>query len=187
MAVAEKYMKAAGFSSGKCEGDCDVTMVGDDSPPGSDTATVFADQLEQLGFNVNLQKVAHDVMFTKFCNVPDSQPDACPNVGWIKDCQDPQCILQPTFNGASIVPSNNSNWPLLDDPAINKAMDQAVYIDDPTERAQAWGELDDQIMAQAPAVPWVWDDQSNIESGNVAGVINLFNANWDLSFTSLTG
>jgi peptide/nickel transport system substrate-binding protein len=187
MAVAEKYMKAAGFSSGKCEGDCDVTMVSDDSPPGSDTATVFADQLEQLGFNVNLQKVAHDVMFTKFCNVPENEPDACPNVGWIKDCQDPQCILQPTFNGGSIVESNNSNWPLLDDAAINKAMDQAVYIDDPTERAQTWGKLDDQIMAQAPAVPWVWDNQSNIESGNVAGVINLFNANWDLSFTSLTG
>ena len=162
-------------------------MVGDDSPPGSDTAEVFKDQLDQLGFNVTFQKVAHDIMYTKFCNVPKSMPDVCPNVGWIKDCQDPQCILQPTFNGGSIVESNNSNWPLLDDPAINKAMDQAVYVDDPTERAQTWGDLDDQIMAQAPAVPWVWDNQWNIESGNVAGVINLFNANWDLSFTSLTG
>ena len=111
----------------------------------------------------------------------------CPNVGWIKDCQDPQCILQPTFNGAAIVPSNNSNWPLLDDPAINKEMDQAVYIDDPQQRAEAWGKLDDEITAQAPAVPWVWDNQSNINSANVAAVINLFNANGDLSFTSLTG
>jgi peptide/nickel transport system substrate-binding protein len=185
MAVAEKYMKAAGFSSGKCEGDCDITMVADDSPPGSDTAEVFKDQLDQLGFNVNFQKVAHDVMFTKFCNVPKNQPDVCPNVGWIKDCQDPQCILQPTFNGASIVPSNNSNWPLLDDPTINKEMDKAVYVDDPTERAQVWGKIDDDITALAPAVPWVWDNQSNIESADVAGVINLFNANWDLSFTSL--
>ena len=31
----------------------------------------------------------------------------------------------------------------------------------------------------------MWDNQANIESGDVAGVINLFNANWDLSFTSL--
>jgi peptide/nickel transport system substrate-binding protein len=185
MAVAEKYMKAAGFSSGQCEGDCDVTMVADDSPPGSDTAEVFKDQLSQLGFNVNLQKVAHDVMYTKFCNVPKNQPDVCPNVGWIKDCQDPQCILQPTFNGASIVPSNNSNWPLLDDPTINKDMDQAVYVDDPQQRAEAWGKLDDDITALAPAVPWVWDNQSNINSADVAAVINLFNANTDLSYTSL--
>ncbi|MFL5869808.1 MAG: ABC transporter substrate-binding protein [Solirubrobacterales bacterium] len=185
MAVAEKYMKAAGFSSGKCEGDCTVTMVGDDSPPGSDTAEVFKDQLSQLGFDVQFQKVAHDIMYTKYCNVPKNEPDVCPNVGWIKDCQDPQCILQPPFNGASIVPSNNSNWPLLDDPTINKEMDQAVYVDDPTQRAQVWGKIDDDITALAPAVPWVWDNQSNISSANVATVINLFNANTDLSFTSL--
>ena len=41
------------------------------------------------------------------------------------------------------------------------------------------------VMEQAVAVPWVWDNQSNIESADVNGVINLFNANWDLSFTSL--
>jgi peptide/nickel transport system substrate-binding protein len=185
MAVAEKYMQAAGFDSGQCEGDCDITMVGDDAPPGSDTAEVFVNQLEQLGFNVNFQKVAHDVMYTKFCNVPKSEPDVCPNVGWIKDFQDPQSILQVPFSGESIVPSNNSNWPLLDVPAINKAINEAVFIDDPAERAQTWGEIDSQIMAQAPAVPWVWDNQSNIASANVNDVINLFNANADLSFTSI--
>jgi peptide/nickel transport system substrate-binding protein len=185
MQVAEDYMKKAGFDSGKCEGDCDVTMVGDDAPPGSDTATVFKDQLEQLGFNVSYQKVAHDVMYTKFCNVPKNEPDVCPNVGWIKDFQDPQGVLQETFAGDSIVSSNNSNWPLLNDPAINKAINQAVYIDDPDARAEAWGKIDDQITAVAPAVPWVWDNQANIESADVAGVINQYNANWDLSFTSL--
>jgi peptide/nickel transport system substrate-binding protein len=183
--VAAEYMKKAGFDSGKCEGDCDITMVGDDAPPGSNTATVFKGQLEDLGFNVDYQKVAHDVMYTKFCNVPKSEPNVCPNVGWLKDFQDPQSILQVTFSGEAITPSNNSNWPLLDDPAINKAINQAVYIDDPDARAEAWGKIDDQIMEQAPAVPWVWDNQANIESADVAGVINQFNANWDLSFTSL--
>jgi peptide/nickel transport system substrate-binding protein len=187
MAVAEKYMQAAGYDSGQCEGDCDVTIVSDDAPPGSDTAEVFSNQLEQLGFNVNLQKVAHDVMHTKFCNVPKNEPDLCTNVGWIKDFQDPQGILQVTFNGDAIVESNNTNWPLLDDPEINKAIEDAIYVDDPAQRAEAWGRIDEQVMAEAPAVPWVWDDQSNIHSADVAGVINLFNANWDLSFTSLEG
>jgi peptide/nickel transport system substrate-binding protein len=162
-------------------------MVGDDAPPGADTAEVFVNQLEQLGFNVSFQKVAHDVMYTKFCNVPKNEPDVCPNVGWIKDFQDPQAMLLVPFSGDAIVQSNNSNWPLLDDPAINKAMNDAIYIDDPDQRAQAWGEIDSQVMAQAPAVPWVFDNQSNIESADVAGVINVFNANWDLSFTSLEG
>jgi peptide/nickel transport system substrate-binding protein len=186
LALATEYMKKAGFDSGKCEGsDCEVSMVGDDAPPGSNTAEVFKDQLEQLGFRVDFQKVDHSTMITKFCGVPKNEPDICANFGWLKDFQDPQSMLQNTFSGDAIVPSNNSNWPLIDDPAINKAIHDAVYVDDRDARAEAWGKVDDMVMAQAVAVPWVWDNQSNIESANVNGVINLFNANWDLSFTSL--
>src|SRR6266511_2479677 len=185
--LAASYMKKAGYDSGKCEGsECDITMVGDDAPPGKDTATVFQHQLEQLGFNVNFQPVAHDIMYTKFCSVPSNEPNVCPNVGWIKDFNDPQSILQVPFSGDSINPSNNSNWPQLDDPAINKAIDQAVTITDEQQRAETWGKIDDQIMEQAPAVPWVWDNDVLVKSANVAGVANLFNGEWDLSYTSLT-
>ena len=136
-------MKKAGYASGKCEGaDCEITMVGDDSPPGSDTAEVVKSQLEELGFKVNLQKATHDVMYTKFCWVPENTPDACPNFGWLKDFNDGQSMLDPTFNGENILPENNSNAPLLDDPAINKAIDKAKLIDDPQERDQAWGDID---------------------------------------------
>lgn len=183
--LAAEYMKKAGYSSGKCEGDCEITMVGDDSPPGADTAEVAKSQLEELGFEVNLQKVTHDIMYTKFCSVPSNAPEACPNVGWLKDFNDGQSMLDPTFNGANVVPENNSNWPQLNVPEINDAIDKAVLIDDLDERNQAWGDVDEMITAQAPAIPYIWDDQANIQSADVAGVINKFNANWDLSFTSL--
>lgn len=183
--LAAEYMKKAGYSSGKCEGDCEITMVGDDSPPGADTAEVAKSQLEELGFEVNLQKVTHDIMYTKFCSVPSNAPEACPNVGWLKDFNDGQSMLDPTFNGANVVPENNSNWPQLNVPEINDAIDKAVLIDNLDERNQAWGDVDEMITAQAPAIPYIWDDQANIQSADVAGVINKFNANWDLSFTSL--
>lgn len=183
--LAAEYMKKAGYSSGKCEGDCEITMVGDDSPPGADTAEVAKSQLEELGFEVNLQKVTHDIMYTKFCSVPSNAPEVCPNVGWLKDFNDGQSMLDPTFNGANVVPENNSNWPQLNVPEINDAIDKAVLIDNLDERNQAWGDVDEMITAQAPAIPYIWDDQANIQSADVAGVINKFNANWDLSFTSL--
>lgn len=184
--LAASYMKKAGFSSGKCEGsDCSITMIGDNSPPGSNTSQVVKDQLSQLGFKVSLQPVNHDVMFTKFCGVPENTPNVCPNVGWLKDFNDPQSILDVPFNGQAIKPSNNSNWPLLDDKSINDAMDKAKLVNDPTQRAQAWGKIDEDITALAPAIPWVWDDTANIESSDVAGVVNLFNANWDVAYTSL--
>ena len=124
-------------------------------------------------------------MYQKFCNVPKSEPDVCPNVGWVKDFNDPEAILDIPFNGESIARSNNYNWPLLDDKAINRALDHARLITNAMKRARAYGRIDDQIMAKAPAIPWVWDNQANIESKNVRGVVNRFNAHWDLSFTSL--
>ena len=36
--LAESYMKKAGYSSGKCTGNCTVTMVSDNTPPGSTTS-----------------------------------------------------------------------------------------------------------------------------------------------------
>jgi peptide/nickel transport system substrate-binding protein len=188
MKLAEQYMKKAGFSSGKCEGSvCDITMVGDNVPPGSDTATVMKDQLEKLGFNVNFQEVEHTAMYTRFCSVVKSEPNVCPNVGWIKDFNDPQSILQVPFSGETITasPANNSNWSQLNDSAINKAIDKGVTVPE-DQRAAYWGQLDDQITALAPAIPWVWDNETYVRSKDVAGVVNLFNAEWDLSFTSLT-
>jgi peptide/nickel transport system substrate-binding protein len=185
-ALAKSYMQKAGFKSGKCEGSvCDVTMVGDDAPPGFDTATVFKHQLEQLGFNVDFQPVSHDIMYTKFCSVPAQEPNVCPNVGWIKDFNDPQSILQVPFSGDSINPSNNSNWPQLDDPKINKEISDAVTITDEKQRAETWGKIDDDITALAPAVPWVWDNDVLVRSNNVNGVANLFNGEWDLAYTSI--
>ncbi len=186
MAVATKYMKAAGFSSGQCEQNCDITMVGDNSPPGSDTAQVVKSQLAKLGFNVTFHPVDHDIMYTKFCSSPANEPNVCPNVGWIKDFNDGQGMIDIPFNGSSINPENNSNWPQLNNTAINDALNKAKLITDPQQRAQEYGQIDDMITAQAPAIPWVWDNQGNISSKDVAVVINQFDANTDVSYTSLT-
>jgi peptide/nickel transport system substrate-binding protein len=186
MAIAKKYMKKAGFSSGKCEGaHCTITMVGDNTPPGSDTSQVVKSQLTALGFNVQLHPVDHDVMYTKFCSVPANQPNVCPNVGWIKDFNTGQGMIDVPFNGASINPSNNSNWPQLNDPAINHALDQAKLITDPKKQADEYGKIDQMITAQAVTIPWLWDNEANISSKDVAVVINQFNALTDLSYTSL--
>jgi peptide/nickel transport system substrate-binding protein len=96
-------------------------------------------------------------------------------------------MLNLTFSGKEINSVNNSNWSLLDVPEINRAIADAREITDQDERNKAWGEIDTMIMEQAPAIPWIWDNQANIASADVAGVINKFNANWDLSFTSLKG
>jgi peptide/nickel transport system substrate-binding protein len=184
--LAASYMKKAGYQSGKYDGGGTFLMVADNSGPTAQVAQIVKDQFGKLGFKINLRPVTHDTMYTKFCNVPKQKVPVCPSTGWQKDFPDPVSVLVPTFDGNAIVPVNNSNWPQLNVPAINAAMDQAQTLIDSQARAKAWGDIDKQITAQSPAVPWLWDKTTGIQSSNVQGVINKFNASWDLSFTSLT-
>jgi len=182
--VAKKYMQAAGFPSGKYNGP-EILMVGDDQAPASKTGEAFLEVLKQLGFKVRYRQVPHDVMYSKFCQVPKAKVNVCPNVGWGKDFFDAESMLFPTFFGKNIVPSGNVNYPQLNDPKINADMDAARALTDQAERDKAWAKIDDEITAGAYVVMWIWDNDVNIRSKNVNGVQNKFNASWDVTYTSL--
>jgi peptide/nickel transport system substrate-binding protein len=185
LAVAAEYFKKAGYASGRYEGDEDLLMIGTSEGVAEKAAEVAKENFEKLGFKVRLRLVTQDAMYTKFCNVPSANVAICPNVSWGKDFGDPQTILDPTFNGDNIIPQYNSNWPELDVPEINKAMDEAAVLTDPAERAQAWARIDRMITEQAPVVSWIWDKQPLLRSANVNGVASEFNSQWDLAWTSL--
>jgi peptide/nickel transport system substrate-binding protein len=183
--LSAEYFRKAGYESGKYEGDEEILMVGENAGVDKRVSEAVLDLFEELGFNVEFREVNSDIMYTRFCNRPDAEVAVCPTVGWLKDFNDPQSILDPTFNGENIQEVNNSNWPQLDVPEINQAIDEARLINDPDERAQAWGEIDTMIVEQAPGIPYIWDNQPSVSSGNVNMVTNLFNAQADLNFTSL--
>jgi peptide/nickel transport system substrate-binding protein len=183
--LAAQYMQDAGYDSGKYEGDEKILMVAENAGVDKEVGEVVLQQFQDLGFDVEFRQVNSNIMYTKFCSVPKAEVAVCPNVGWVKDFNDPQAMLDPTFNGENIEPTANSNWPQLDVPEINEQMDEAALIGDLEERAEVWGDLDTQVMEQAPAIPYVWDDQGNVRSANVQGVINLSNGQWDIAFTSI--
>jgi peptide/nickel transport system substrate-binding protein len=183
--LAADYFKKAGYASGKYDGNDELLMVGTSEGVAQKAAEVAKENFEKLGFKVRLRLVTQDSMYTKFCNVPKADVAICPNYGWLKDFADGQTFLDPTFNGKNILPANNSNISELNDPKINAAMRDAEVLTDPAERAKAWGEIDKMITAQAPVVPWIWDKQPLIRSADVNGVVNRFNSQWDLSFSSI--
>jgi peptide/nickel transport system substrate-binding protein len=183
--LAMEYMRKAGYESGKYDGGKTFTGVSDNATQQKNMTQVAVAQFEKLGFKVDMKYVVRDSMYTKFCQVPGNQPDVCPSVGWLKDFADPETLLDPVFNGKNILEQGNSNFALLDDPEINKAMDEAEVINDPAQRRTSWGEIDKMITETAAAVPWLWDTQPMLRSEDVNGVVNEANAAWDLTFTSL--
>jgi peptide/nickel transport system substrate-binding protein len=185
VALAESYMKKAGYPSGKYTGPPLLT-VADNQPPASDTAQAVQSQLGQLGIKLTFREVPHATMLTKYCEVPKAKVAICPTVGWGKDFFDSQSMITPVFYGGNIVPSGNTNMAQANDPTLNAQMRKAEQLTDPTARANAWAALDKAITAQAFVVTWLWDNEVGFHSTNVNGVQWPFNGNtWDLTASSL--
>ncbi len=186
MAVAEKYIKAAGFPSGKYTGGKTVTIVGAKGNPAEQDAEIVNQTLKNLGFTTKFTLVETSTMYAKYCNVPKEEIDVCPSVGWIADFADPQTVLNITFNGKFINSTGNVNWPQLDNPKINAAMEAAEKVSGKSARASAWAKIDEEIVGTAAAVPFDWDKQGNIEGSQVLGVGDLWDVGeWDYNYTSL--
>jgi peptide/nickel transport system substrate-binding protein len=186
MQVAAKYMRLAGYPSGKYTGNVTLQIVGATGSPNSEDAEIVNQTLKNLGFQTHFSLVELAVMFSKYCGVPAEEIDVCPSVGWIADFGDPQAVLDAPFNGAHIEPTGNANYGQVNDPAINKAMAAAEPIVGTQARARAWAAIDRELVAQAVAIPFAWDKEPNIESQDVAGVGDVWNQGvWDYSFTSL--
>ena len=140
--------------------------------------------LRKLGFKTQIKPVPQQTMYSKFCGVVKAHIHVCPTGGWIPDFPDGYSWLVPTFSGAGIVPVNNVNWASLNDPAINAAMDKAAAVSDPQQRAQAWGNVDKMLTKAAPAIPWIWADNALVTGKTVKGVLDTWNDDWNLSFSS---
>jgi peptide/nickel transport system substrate-binding protein len=186
MAIAEKYVRLAGYPSGRYTGGQIVKIVGATGAPAEEDAEIVNQTLLKLGFVTNFKLVGTAVMFARFCNVPKQEIDVCPNVAWIADFSDPQPVLDATFNGRSILPTGNVNWGQTDVPKINQAMTSAVSLADGTGRAAAWAKIDEELVEDAAAIPFDWDKQAFIEGRAVTGVGDVWDTGeWDYSWTSL--
>jgi peptide/nickel transport system substrate-binding protein len=184
--VAAKYMRLAGYPSGKYTGSQTLQIVGATGSPESEDAAIVNQTLQDLGFKTKFNLVDKSVMYEKFCGVPAEEIDVCPNVGWGADFGDGQAVLDVPFNGTHIEPEGNANWGQVDDPTIDRAMEAAELIVGTAARARAWANIDRELVADAAAIPYDWDKAPNIESRDVAGVGDLWNSGaWDYAFTSL--
>ncbi len=180
LAVAQKYLRAAGFADGKYSGPA-VSMVGDNTDPGASVAQILLRALQQLGFEVNFQAVTHSAMYSKFCQVPASKTQICPNVNFGLAFGDAQSLLQPLFSGANILPKGNVNFAELNDTAINSVIARAAAAAAPATRAVLWAKVDDMVMSSAAVIPYLWDNLILLRASNVHIEPAKWDGTWDLT------
>lgn len=163
-----------------------VTMVSGSATVAQNTAQVVIADLLKIGIKVKNNPQKGSDMYAKFCNVPKNEPAICPNVGWLADFNDPETVLDVTFNGKHIPAVNNSNWGLLNDPTINAHMAAAELLTNPVARGKAWGKIDKQVTNTAVEIPWIWEDYPTLFSNNVNPARQLWNQGGpDLSYISM--
>ncbi len=186
MKVAEKYLKLAGYPSGKYTGGETITVVGSTGNPQEQDAEIVEQTLKSLGFTVKFTLVEASTMYAKYCNVPKEEITVCPSVAWIADFADPQTVLNITFNGTTITPTGNVNWGQTNVPKINAAMAAAEDVVGNEARAKAWAKIDEELVEVAADVPFDWDKQAGIEGSGVNGVGDIWDVGeWDYNYTSL--
>jgi peptide/nickel transport system substrate-binding protein len=186
MTVACKYMKLAGYPSCKYTGSTPVSIVGSNSEPGPQEMQIVQSGLSALGFKTSIKAVPQQTMYGKFCGYVKAHVNVCPTAGWIEDFPDPYAALFVPFSGEAIVPVNNSNWAVLNDPKVNAAIDSASAISDLSARYAAFAKADKMIVDDAPAIPEIWADNALVEGSKVKGVLDPWNDDWNLSFSSVS-
>ena len=140
--------------------------------------------LAKAGIKVNLNVI--DVSsFYEVIGTTSQQNDLA-ITGWCPDWASGQTFLPPILHGDSIVAKGNQNVPQLNDPTVNKRMDEIAAMTDVAAANKAYGELDKQIMeTAAPMVPMVYENVMQLRGSNVDPGVVGFDAGIDLVTLSL--
>ena len=145
-----RCMRKAGYPNGMYTGP-QVTQVADNTSPGSNTARRRGrpgqDRLQGQDDLGHALDDVHEVLQraeARAEHLPERR--LAPRLPRAAD--DPRPDLQRRRTSR---PVNNSNWPQLNDPRINKQIAAAERIVDPEARYAAWGRIDDEVTRTAAA------------------------------------
>jgi len=116
-------------------------------------AVLIKQSLERAGFEIALDPIDKNAYY----QLIGTKGTACDlmRFAWAPDFPDGANTLNVLFNGARIVDEGNQNDSYLNDPGINKKLDDLQTEPDRVAAATAYGELDQEIMTDhAPVIPW---------------------------------
>jgi len=131
----------------------DITVWTDTESPNKEGGEYLNEVLKELGFNTKFKILNADNYFTVIGNETTPELDAGWS-DWFQDYPHPNDFFQPLLSGESILPTNNGNFARLDDPAINKKIEELGEEQLGPEQEEAYKELDKEIMELAPWAPY---------------------------------
>ncbi|MCX4705161.1 ABC transporter substrate-binding protein [Streptomyces sp. NBC_01373] len=162
VAKARQLLAEAGLSGG-------FTLTLDNRPDAKNTALAVAIQeaLKPLNIKVKINTIDTSSYYEVIGTTAKQNDLAI--TGWCPDWASGSTFLPPLFDGRRITPTANTNIAQIDNDAINKRIDEIAAMKDVAAANKAYGELDKQIMAQAPVVPLAYEKTLTVPGANIAG------------------
>ncbi|MFJ9441395.1 ABC transporter substrate-binding protein [Kitasatospora sp. NPDC101235] len=119
-------------------------------------ATSIQAALKKVGINAEIQQYPQGKYLTDSAGAPQFTQDH--NIGlmmmqWGADWPTGYGFLQQIVDGRAIKASGNSNLSQLNDPAVNKLIDDAAVNPDKSAREKIYADIDKKVMEQAVIVP----------------------------------
>jgi peptide/nickel transport system substrate-binding protein len=191
-AKAKEEMKQSKYDSNK-DGVCDASacknlvMINRNYGAWANSEPVVVSSLQKIGIQVKPRELATSAAYTTIQTVKNMVPIAL-NAGWGKDFADAVTFAVPLFDGRSIIPTGNTNYPLLgltpdqaqqfgikypsgvQIPSVNADIDacQKIPGNQPDQRNECYANLDKKLMEEdVPWVPYLWAKQITITAPSV--------------------
>jgi peptide/nickel transport system substrate-binding protein len=164
---AKQLLAEAGLENGF---DGKLLVVGDAAGAGPKQIESLRADLESVGFtNLEIKQLNYPDYYTQYYGVPRTNT-AMGFSAWCEDWPSPVTFLEPLLYGPNILQQGNSNYAELDDPQVNKAIEEAsaIPIDQP-EAEQAWADANQLATETAPWIPVRWYLDRDVASTNVVG------------------
>ncbi len=135
---AQALIKQAG-----AEGD-QVTVYGNNDDPTDKVTQAYADMLNQIGLDAEVEILDGGVYFQTIGNEKTEAQTGFAN--WFADFPHPLNFYF-LVDGASIQPTNNQNFGNVDDPKINDEINRLSLETDTQAVAQDWADLDKYLVS----------------------------------------
>ena len=191
-AKAKEEMKQSKYDTNK-DGVCDASecqgliMVNRNTPPWTNAEPVVVDSLAKIGIKVKPRELASSAAYTTIQTVKNKIPIAL-NAGWGKDFADAVSFVLPLFDGRSIIPTGNTNYPLMGltadqakslgvsipsgvtIPSVDADIDacQKIPATQADQRNQCFADIDKKLMEEdAPWVPYLWAKNITVTGNTV--------------------
>src|SRR6266571_575738 len=155
VAKAKQLLTDAGFPNG-----ITLNYVGQNAGKSAQVNTAVQAGLARAGIKLKVKTFSGYSIYTDSLGLPRKRAEhQMGNAGWCPDYpgDGARSFVVPLLDGRSIQPAGNNNYGEYDNPAVNTKIDQALAEPDKTKRGQLWGEIDKQIMQDAPWGPYLYD------------------------------